>query len=183
MTLLVQTSLGTLMNAHLFEHGTAPRTIPADCLQDIELYELNQLMTKLYQNNVPEPLCGRLAKALQPMADMGYISLDSPRPLSVGEPITASRMCPPSVLLHFFWGVWLPLYCKHLPRFPRRTQSSESVSFCTVVLQLPEKEAYLADVLLDLSLRLEAPGIAEIIHMETGDTAQHRESVATEYRP
>jgi hypothetical protein len=171
------------MNAHLFDHPNALHPVPAEILQDIELYELNQLMMKLYQSNVPEPVCGRLAKILQPMADIGYISLDNPRPLSLGEPITASRMCPPGVLLHFFWGVWLPVYCKQLSRFPRGSQSFESGSLCTVVLQLPEKKAFLADVLLDLSLRLEGPGIAEIVHMETGDTAQHREFLEAETRP
>lgn len=176
------TEAGSAVHCGRTEFETLGQAVDSQCLQDIELYELNQLMMKLYQSNVPEPVCGRLAKLLQPMADMGYLSLDLPRPLSIGEPITASRMCPPGVLLHFFWGVWLPVYCKQLARFPRGTHRDPAGSLCTVVLQLPEHKALLADVLLDLSLRLEGPGIAEIVHMETGDIAQHREAFDAEPR-
>lgn len=155
--------------------------IAATARADIQLFELNQLMTRLYHSNEAEPVCGALAELLKPLDQLRLISLSSTSPL-LGQPVTATRICPPSVLLHFFWGDWLPAYYKKLGRQPS-VHHSETPALCTVVLELPESRPNLADVLFELSLRLEVSGVAEVVHIESGDVAPHNSHVETEVKP
>ena len=155
--------------------------VAATARTDIQLFELNQLMTKLYHSDQAEPVCGALAKILKPMDQLGLIRLSSTSP-ALGQPVTVTRVCPPSVLLHFFWGDWLPAYYKKLGRQPCVSHSA-TPALCTVVLELPESQPSLADVLFELSLRLEVTGVAEVVHIESGDVATHSSHLDTEVKP
>lgn len=153
-------------------------------LADIQLCELSQLMIRLCQSSVPEPVCGRMVAVLKPLEQMGYLTLDCPQPGSVGEPFTATRACLPHQLRHFFWRVWLPTYYQQTSQPGReRRLATQKPSLCTVVLELPEKYPSLQDVLFDLSLLIEATGVAEIVHIESGNAALHLSAIETEVKP
>lgn len=157
--------------------------VAATARKDIQLFELNQLMMRLYHSDQPEAVCGSLAGLLKPLDQLGLIVLSGPDAPSDGQLLTATRACPPSVLLHFFWGDWLPTYYKHMNTAAGEKLRRVNPACCTVVLELPDSRPNLADIALELSLRLEVSGIAEIRHIESGDVAAHRTHMDMEVKP
>lgn len=148
--------------------------------RDLLLYELSQLVLRLHDSSGPEPVCGSLVRKFEPMIQAGLVTVN--HPTNHGDPITVTRVCPPRILRNYFWGSWLPAYYKQLGQLPA-ARADKEVSCCTVVLAFPDKRVNLKDVILDLSLRLEVSGVAEITHIEGGDAALHREYVEVEVKP
>lgn len=156
--------------------------VAATARKDIKLFELNELMMRLYHSDKPEAVRGSLAALLKPLDQLGLIVLGKPDAPSAGQPLMATRACPPSVLLHFFWGDWLPAYYKHMNQRDSQ-QHRATPAICTVVLELPDDRPNLADLAFELSLRLEVSGVAEIRHIESGDLAAHRTCFDMEVKP
>jgi len=83
-----------------------PLSIDSSPCDDLQLYELTQLIARLYQSPYPEAASGSLLPLLQPLEKLGLILISH----SPSDYHTVSRCCPGSMLLHYFWSTWMPAY-------------------------------------------------------------------------
>ena len=139
---------------------------------DIQLHEACQLVSRLYRSSMPEPTCPSVLPLFDPLVALGLVSVNQDQPSMCRAPCTLSRTCPPSVLLHYWWGTLIPAVYKSLENeIKSQSLKPEDSRLCTLVLQLPNKKTGISSLVVSLSPLLEEAGLGEIIHIETGDKA------------